>query len=962
MNLWAYHQFKPIAPPRDPALTSKDVTVIVPSHKLPRHLGSTLQSVVDNRPRQLILATTEENKAAAERIAKQYTRAQTELQVVAVKRASKRRQLIEGIKNVTTAVTVLADDDVIWGPSLLRWILAPFSRERIGGVATCQRLIREPGGSCIQKLWGFLGALYLERRNFDCTATAYIDGGTACLSGRTVAYRTEILADPALQAEFETETWRGHEVRSDDDNFLTRWLVSHGWGMYFQNHQEALVVTTLEDNSRFLKQCVRWCRSNWRSNWRSLFCEKHIWRKHPYSTYAVYLTTLFPPVACVTDGMLVWLCHKATKADRASNRRLLTLLLLWMFITKCVKFLGYFQRNPIDTFLLPLSVLFGYAHGAIKLYALCTLHVTTWEDRAEHPTRTSWRELRTFFWEYGWPAGDRKLQLRLVGAVLCLLVLRGLNMLMPLQIRWAMDTSGQPRGECPKPPAAASIRSQNIDITWQMLALLFSQLFDINQLFVSLRSSLLLPLEKMWSRRLREDAFSKIMKLPSNFHDSRNPGSLLDMISETRSFENVVTMTLFVSIPTFLDTLLALVSICWQLGPREAVSFSAVMAGYVMVARKLHSRRGKQWAEYRNRIARERELRQDVIFNRLISVRFNRVDNEIAHHGALVNASLNAEPGYSSPFETLVVFAAGLVLCVVTTRRAGAMALMVAHLVLLRRPLEILLSIMDGVNQELARLEPLITLFNMSTADQPRILPGIVFDRVTFSYGSNNILNELSFTVPSGKTVAIVGASGTGKSTICDLLSRDRSPDSGVIRIDGKDLSDINGNRIAYASQKPEFLRRSILANLQYGQPGEDETVVQEICRAVGIHDRILQCSEGYRTQYEPHLFSGGELQLLNTARALIRKSARIALFDEPTNNLDSTSSTRVLDAINAYGVTRTCIIISHKLRDIQHIDHILVLQKGKIAETGNFSQLIAKRGIFYDFYLAGTGGSTKAK
>ncbi|KAI1905620.1 hypothetical protein LOZ65_006967, partial [Ophidiomyces ophidiicola] len=111
VNLWAYHRFKPIAPPRDPSLTSKDVTVIVPSHKLPRRLGSTLQSVVGNRPRQLILVTTEENKAAAERIAKQYTRAQTELQVVAVKRASKRRQLIEGIKNVTTAVTVLADDD-----------------------------------------------------------------------------------------------------------------------------------------------------------------------------------------------------------------------------------------------------------------------------------------------------------------------------------------------------------------------------------------------------------------------------------------------------------------------------------------------------------------------------------------------------------------------------------------------------------------------------------------------------------------------------------------------------------------------------------------------------------------------------------------------------------------------------------------------------------------------------------
>ncbi|KAI1933238.1 hypothetical protein LOZ66_006529 [Ophidiomyces ophidiicola] len=250
------------------------------------------------------------------------------------------------------------------------------------------------------------------------------------------------------------------------------------------------------------------------------------------------------------------------------------------------------------------------------------------------------------------------------------------------------------------------------------------------------------------------------------------------------------------------------------------------------------------------------------------------VDDEITHHGALVNASLNAEPGYSSPFETLVFFAAGLVLCVVTTRHAGAMALMVAHLVLLRRPLEILLSIVDGVNQELAHLEPLIALFNMSTADQLRILPGIVFNQVTFSYGSNNILNELSFTVPNSKTVAIVRAFSTGKSTICNLLSRDRSPNSGAIQIDGKDLSDINGNCITYASQKPNFLHRSILANLQYGQPEKDEMVVQEICHAVGIHDWILQSSEGYHTQYKPHLFSGGELQMLNTARALIRKSA----------------------------------------------------------------------------------------
>jgi cellulose synthase/poly-beta-1,6-N-acetylglucosamine synthase-like glycosyltransferase len=106
-----------------------------------------------------------------------------------------------------------------------------------------------------------------------------MDGGTPCLSGRTVAYRTKILQDPDFIHGFTHEEWwfGRYELNADDDNFLTRWMVTHGWETYFQYHPEAEIQTTLEDNPKFLKQCVRWSRSNWRSNLTSLFQEKVVW-------------------------------------------------------------------------------------------------------------------------------------------------------------------------------------------------------------------------------------------------------------------------------------------------------------------------------------------------------------------------------------------------------------------------------------------------------------------------------------------------------------------------------------------------------------------------------------------------------------------------------------------------------------------------------------------------------------
>jgi cellulose synthase/poly-beta-1,6-N-acetylglucosamine synthase-like glycosyltransferase len=196
------------------------------------------------------------------------------IRVLSIREANKRRQMCKAIPDVSTRITVFVDDDVVWPRRVLQWMLAPFEDARIGGVGTSQRLKR---GSNWWNWWGFLGAAYLERRNFDCSACLHIDGGLPCLSGRTVAYRSSILQDEAFTHGFTHEEWFKSQLNADDDNFITRWLYSHGWKIAMQYHKEAEVQTTLEHSMKYLNQCLRWVRSNWRSNIKSLVFERHYW-------------------------------------------------------------------------------------------------------------------------------------------------------------------------------------------------------------------------------------------------------------------------------------------------------------------------------------------------------------------------------------------------------------------------------------------------------------------------------------------------------------------------------------------------------------------------------------------------------------------------------------------------------------------------------------------------------------
>jgi cellulose synthase/poly-beta-1,6-N-acetylglucosamine synthase-like glycosyltransferase len=261
--------------PLNPTYFPKDVTAIIPTIKIDfKKLRQTIESMLLCHLSQILLVTQESEYATLEKFANSINA--DNLRVLKVPAANKRRQLCQAIPLVKTKIIVLADDDVKWPSTILPWLLAPFENPKIGGVGTCQRVERLEIGPIIKRCWNWFGRAYIERRNFEISATHWIDGGTSCMSGRTHAIRTEILNYSAFLSSFQEERWGKHLLNADDDNFVTRWLFANGWKTWVQYNQYCEIETTLENNSKFLKQCSRWARSNWRSNLKTLI--QGLWR------------------------------------------------------------------------------------------------------------------------------------------------------------------------------------------------------------------------------------------------------------------------------------------------------------------------------------------------------------------------------------------------------------------------------------------------------------------------------------------------------------------------------------------------------------------------------------------------------------------------------------------------------------------------------------------------------------
>lgn len=294
IRLAAAATYRPVPLPENPTyIASEDVTIIVPTIDAGEEFKEAANSWLVGKPKEILIITEEKMLGPLQDLANQVD--PERIRVLTVPFANKRLQMSHGIKNTTTDIIVFADDDAIWPPTLLPYVLACFEDQKVGGVGTSQRV--QAVGSRMT-VWEVLAAFRLTIRNIEIASSTHIDGGLPCLSGRTAAYRTVILKDPDFLHGFTHDYWLGkYQLNSGDDKFLTRWMVSHGWSTYVQCCKEAELLSTMKPNWRFLKQVLRWTRNTWRSDLRSLFMERYVWTAHPYVAYT--MVTIFLILACL---------------------------------------------------------------------------------------------------------------------------------------------------------------------------------------------------------------------------------------------------------------------------------------------------------------------------------------------------------------------------------------------------------------------------------------------------------------------------------------------------------------------------------------------------------------------------------------------------------------------------------------------------------------------------------------
>jgi ATP-binding cassette subfamily B protein len=238
--------------------------------------------------------------------------------------------------------------------------------------------------------------------------------------------------------------------------------------------------------------------------------------------------------------------------------------------------------------------------------------------------------------------------------------------------------------------------------------------------------------------------------------------------------------------------------------------------------------------------------------------------------------------------------------------------------------------------------------------DPAHVTGHVRFEHVSFAYpgADRPAVSGIDLDVPAGSTLALVGETGSGKTTLASLVARLYDPSSGSVRIDGIDIRDLRladlATIVGVVSQETYLLHTTVRENLRYARPGATDAQIEDAARAAQIHDLIAGLPDGYDTMVgsRGHRFSGGEKQRIAIARTLLR-DPRVLVLDEATSALDNETERAVQQAFDALARGRTTITIAHRLSTVRDADQIVVLDHGHIAEAGTHAGLLADRGRY---------------
>ena len=494
--------------------------------------------------------------------------------------------------------------------------------------------------------------------------------------------------------------------------------------------------------------------------------------------------------------------------------------------------------------------------------------------------------------------------------------------------------------------------------------------------------------ERRMSRTLSERLFAHLMRLPLRFHLDRQTGAVSQTLENgLQGYQLILHNLVFTFLPvgaqlgtiivvlTHLSHPLFLALFCGALGC-YACAFAYAAMTVSKVAKTASAAHVDAHAAITDGILNYETVKYftaERVVQEKVSLALTRTESEwVSFSGRYAINGLWVSTIFATFLGATIVYAAREV-------RAGGMTvgdfvLVNSYMLQVVRPVEMLGYAMQGVSQGVAMLEKMLMLFRETPEPQsvddrvPLGGPGrLEFESVTLSYRpERSVLKGVSFKVPAGKTLGIVGSSGSGKSTIVRLLVRLLEPDSGRVLLDGVPVCDLALPRlrqsIAVVPQDTVLFNDTIGYNISFGRAKCTRAETEHAARLANLHDFIMALPEKYDTKVGERgvKLSGGEKQRISIARAALKRP-RIYVFDEATSSLDSATEREILRNLQEISRFSTTLVIAHRLSTVVHADEIIVLDGGQIVERGTHASLLLQNGRYTALWAAQQQGSAAA-
>lgn len=478
--------------------------------------------------------------------------------------------------------------------------------------------------------------------------------------------------------------------------------------------------------------------------------------------------------------------------------------------------------------------------------------------------------------------------------------------------------------------------------------------------------------------QMRVQVQKKLMRLPIHFFDNNKSGALVSRVmSDVEGVRNLVG-TGFVQLVggtiTAVATVIILIQINWVM--TLSVLIPIVIFGFVMlkafgVVRPIFRDRGKINADVKGRLtetlggvrvikAFNAEEQENKNFAKGVDLLYQNVKKSLTATALISSAS-----AFLIGLASTGIMGIGGYFMMEQTMTTGEFISFTLYLGLMIAPIVQMSNIGSQLTEAMAGLDRTQELLNMSEEDDPEVrvnslasvVGDIEFKDVSFGYEkSKEVLHSLSFKAPAGSVTALVGSSGSGKSTIAGLVATFLNPDSGTVSLDGHDLSSINLNSyrhyLGVVLQDDFLFEGTVRENILFPRPNASEKELDAAVKGAYVDEFTDRFDEGLDTVIGERgvKLSGGQRQRISIARALLA-NPKVIILDEATSNLDTESETFIQKSLNGLMRDRTTFVIAHRLSTIRQADQILVIEDGVIVERGKHDELLEKKGRYHELY-----------